>query len=293
MVNLLKLKRLLFFICAIGLLIFLPASSYASKIIHLDQAKIRVKIPAGQTAIGRIEIKNPSAEAKKVRVYAQDWAYSNELGEKDFFLAGTKEFSCAKWISFVPAEFSLNPSAKEYLQYTIRVPEGAKGGYCAILFFENLLGEVKESIDAMAVVPVAIRVGCLVSVEVEGTVERSALVEKLLITKEQEGYRIEADFTNIGNTDIIAAGNFNIIDKLGMVFARGEFDNRYTLPGDKVKISSSWKAKLAKGKYDLILTLDLGKSLEELGLGRGPLKVLETEIDVDEAGKIVSLGQLR
>jgi hypothetical protein len=293
MINLLKLKRLLCFMCAIGLLIFLPASSYASNVIHLDQAKIRVRVPAGQTAIGRIEIKNPSSEVKKVRVYAQDWAYSNELGEKDFFLAGTKEFSCAKWISFVPAEFSINPTAKEYLQYTIRVPQDARGGYYAILFFESLLGEIPKDTEAMAIVPVAVRVGCLVAVEVEGTVDRNAQVENLSIIKEEEGYRIEADFINKGNADITVAGNFNILDKVGMVFARGEFANRYSLPEDKVKISSSWKTKLAKGKFDLILTLDLGKSLEELGMGRGPLKVLETEIEVDEAGKIVSLGQLR
>lgn len=289
-----NLKKFLCSICLVAAFLLLPGSFlYAANIVRLDQAKIRVKIPAGQAATGKIEIRNPTAEFKKIKVYAQDWAYSSEFGAKDFFPAGTKELSCAKWISFVPAEFSLNPSAKEYLQYTIRVPEGAKGGYCAILFFENLLGEIKEDIEAMAVVPVAVRVGCLLNVEVDGTVDRSAQVEKLLITPEQEGYKIEADFTNIGNTDIIVAGSFNIVDKLGMVFARGEFDNRYTLPADKVKISSSWKTKLTKGKFDLILTLDLGKSLEELGMGRGPLKVLETEIEVDGDGKIVSLGQLR
>lgn len=266
---------------------------YAANIIRLDQAKIRVKIPAGQTATGRIEIKNPTSEVKKIRVYAQDWVYSNEIGEKDFFPAGTKKLSCAKWVSFVPAEFSLNPAAKEYLQYTIRVPEDAKGGYYAILFFESLLGETKESPEAMAVVPVAVRVGCLVAVEVEGAIERNAQVENLSVAREQEGYKIEADFINKGNTDITVAGNFNVLDKLGMVFARGEFTNRYTLPGDKVKVSSSWKGKLAKGSYDVIITLDLGKSLEELGMGRGPLKVLETVMEVDDTGKVVSLGQLR
>jgi hypothetical protein len=294
MVDLRKAGRFLFFVSALAILLLLPKSClYASKIIHLDQAKIRVKIPAGQTAIGRIEIKNPSDEIKKVRVYAHDWEYSSELGEKDFFPAGTKKLSCARWLSFVPAEFSLNPSAKEYLQYTIRVPQNAKGGYYAILFFESLLGETKESPEAMAVVPVAVRVGCLLAVEVEGTIERSAQVENLSVLKEPEGYKIEADFTNMGNADITVAGNFSVVDKLGMVFARGEFANRYTLPEDKVKLSSNWKGKLTKGRYDVIMTLDLGKSLEELGMGRGPLKVLETEMEVDETGKVVSLGQLR
>lgn len=287
-------KRILFSACAAAIFLLLPVSFlYAANVIRLDQAKIRVRIPAGQTAIGKIEIKNPTSEFKKIRVYAQDWVYSNETGEKDFFLAGTKKLSCAKWISFVPAEFSLNPAAKEYLQYTIRVPEGARGGYYAILFFESLLGETKENPEAMAIVPVAVRVGCLVAVEVDGTINRSAQVENLSIIKEKEGYKIEADLINKGNADITVAGNFNVLDKLGMVFARGEFANRYSLPEDKVKISSGWKGKLTKGSYDVIITLDLGKSLEELGMGRGPLKVLETDMEVDESGKVVSLGQLR
>jgi len=284
----------LYSVWAAALLLLLPVSSlYAANIIRLDQAKIRIKIPAGQTATGRIEIRNPTPEPKKIKVYAQDWVYSTQFGEKDFFPAGSKKLSCSKWISFVPAEFSLNPAAKEYLQYTIRVPEGAKGGYYAVLFFESLLGETKEETEAMAVVPVAVRVGCLVAIEIEGTAERSAQVDNLSIVKEPDGYKIETDFVNKGNTDITVAGNFNVVDKAGMVFARGEFANRYTLPEDKVKISSNWKGKLAKGKYDVIVTLDLGKSLEELGMGRGPLKVLETQMEVGESGAIVTLGQLR
>jgi len=267
--------------------------SHAANIIKLDQAKIRIKAPAGQTAIGRIEAKNPADDVKKISVYAEDWVYSSPIGEKEFFMAGTKELSCANWISFVPAEFSINPSGQEYIQYTVRIPENAKGSYHAVLFFESLLGETPEVTDAMAVVPVSVRVGCLVAVEVEGTVERSANVENLKVTKVQDGYTLDADFTNTGNADITVAGNFNVLDSKGMVFGRGEFDYRCTLPKDKVEISSGWKGALSRGTYGLVITLDLGRSLEELGMGRGPIKVLETEVEVDDNGNIVKVGQLR
>ena len=277
----------------VGNLVFLSSPVFAANIIKLDQAKIRIIVPAGKTAVGKIEVKNPSDAIKKVGVYAQDWVYSNELGEKEFFMQGEKAMSCSKWITFAPAEFSINPSAKEYVQYTIKVPEDAKGSYHSILFFESMMGEAKESTEATAVVPVAVRVGCLVSVEVEGTVDRSIKVENLKITREPADYKIEADLTNTANADITVTGSFNIVDKQGMVFGRGEFANRYTLPGDKVKIASQWKGKLAKGVYDLVLTLDLGVSLEEVGVGRGPLKVLETDLEVDDSGNIVKVGQLR
>jgi hypothetical protein len=288
-----KIKGILILFATVGNLVFLSSQVFAANIIKLDQSKIRVKVSAGQTAIGKIEVKNPSDSIKNVRVYAMDWSYSTELGEKEFFVPGTKALSCSKWITFAPAEMSVNPSGKEYVQYTIKVPEDAKGSYHSILFFESLMGEAKETPEAMAVVPVAVRVGCLVSVEVEGTVDRSAKVENLTVNRGKEDYAIEADFTNTANADITVGGSFNIVDKQGMVFGRGEFANRYTLAGDKVKISSQWKGKLAKGIYDLVLTLDLGKSLEEVGAGRGPLKVLETDLEVDDNGNAVKVGQLR
>ena len=291
--NIKKLKRFLILFATVGNLVFLASPAFAANIIKLDQAKIRIIVPAGKTAVGKIEVKNPADDIKKVRVYALDWVYSNELGEKEFFVQGTKALSCSKWITFAPAEFSINPSAEEYVQYTIKIPEDVRGSYHSILFFESMMGEAKETPEAMAVVPVAVRVGCLVSVEVEGTVDRSAKVENLTVKREQEDYTIEADLTNTANADINVAGSFNILDKQGMVFGRGEFANRYTLPGDKAKISSQWKGKLAKGTYDLVLTLDLGKSLEEVGVGRGPLKVLETDLEVDDNGNVAKVGQLR
>ncbi len=288
-----KIKGIWILLATVGNLLCLCACAHATNIIKLDQAKIRIVAPAGKTAVGKIEVKNPSEETKIARVYPMDWVYSTELGEKEFFIPESKPLSCSKWITFTPAELTIEPSGKAYVQYTIKVPEDAKGSYHTILFFESMMGQVRETPDAMAVVPVAVRVGCLISVEVEGTVERSVKLENLNIKHEQGDYTIEADLTNTSNADITAGGSFNIVDKQGMVFGRGEFANRYTLPGDKVKILSSWKGKLAKGAYDLVLTLDLGKSLEEVGVGRGPLKVLETDVEVDDNGNVTKVGQLR
>jgi hypothetical protein len=252
-----------------------------------------LNIPAGKSAVGKIEITNPSEEVKKISVSALDWVYSDDLGAKEFFPGGTKDLSCAKWISFVPAEFSINPSGKEYLQYTIRAPDNAKGGYNAVLFFESLLGEApKDSGDSFAIVPVAIRVGSLIAVEIDGTVERKAQVDNLSFKEEGGVYKIEADFLNNGNADIIVAGSYNILNKENEVFARGEFANRYTLPGGKARLSAVCKEKFSPGSYQLIITLDLGRSLAELGMGRGPLKVIEADMEAGKDGKI-KLGALR
>ena len=93
--------------------------------------------------------------------------------------------------------------------------------------------------------------------------------------------------------DITAGGTFNIIDNKGMVYARGEFEKVYTFPKDKGKLIAKWKEPLPQGYYDLVLTLDLGKAEEELGLGRGPVYTKEADLKIGSGGKITKVGEIR
>jgi hypothetical protein len=97
---------------------------------------------------------------------------------------------------------------------------------------------------------------------------------------------------NTGGLDITAGGTFSVIDSKGMVFARGEFSNVYTFPGDSGRMTASWNPPLEKGVYDLILTLNLNKAEEEAGWPRGKAVVKETTIEIGEAGQLVRAGAL-
>jgi hypothetical protein len=101
------------------------------------------------------------------------------------------------------------------------------------------------------------------------------------------------DFKNTGNTDITCFGTFHIIDKQGMVYARGEFNSVYTLAGNSAKLIAAWKDPIPKGKYDLIFTFDLGKAQEEAGLGRGPVITKEASMEMGEKGQILKVGRLK
>jgi hypothetical protein len=277
------------------LFIFTPYS-YAFQIVQLDQPKVRLSIPAGGSKSGRIEVKNTSSEAKEVKVTVEDWVYEkNYDGSKNFFPPGTITRSSSNWISFAPAEFTIPPFAKEYVNYVVKVPQDAKGGYYAGLFFESLMSPEVEKSDAMVVVPVAISVGSLFYVEVAGTVQRLAEVKNLSLKKEAatKALNINLDFENTGNVDITVSGNFSIIDGQGMIYARGLFNDAYTFPGDTAKLSAVWKQSMPKGKYDLVVTLDLGKALEELGLGRGPVIVKEAAIEIGDDGGVLRTGELK
>ncbi|OGX15885.1 MAG: hypothetical protein A2166_01955 [Omnitrophica WOR_2 bacterium RBG_13_41_10] len=289
-------KFFFFFVFLILATFCLINDAYAYKAIQLNQPKVRLIISPGELKTGRIEVKNPSEETKTVKIYVEDWIYTDDSGAKKFMVAGTDELSCADWITFVPQEFTVSPFGKEYVNYTVKVPKDAVGGHYAVLFFESLMGNPDEKPEGMVSMPVAIRIGSLFYIEAEGMVNRSMELGKVSLTRESNNapLAINLEVKNTGNVDIIAGGNFNIIDNQGMVYARGEFTNKvYTLPLDKAIFNATWKGAIPKGKYDLVITLDLGKALEELSMGRGPMIVKEAELEIEADGEIVSVGGLK
>lgn len=267
------MKRIFFVLIFIFLF---PHTLLAEEIIQIDQAKIRLSISPGKAKTGIINIANPSMEKKDIRVYLEDWYYIPPYdGSKEFRPAGSLQNSCSSWISFSPAEFSLPPFGKKTVNYTVRLPEEAEGGHYAVLFFEELLG--KPKIEEGVGVGVAVRIGVLFYIEPEGKIKRLARLEDILIDKKDGSLEIKVELENIGNTDITAKSNFHIIDNKGMVYVRGKFNDVYTFPKDRVKLSSKSAGKLKEGIYDLVITLQFEG---------GGVQVFEVKINVDSQGRI-------
>ena len=260
-------KRVTFLGVAIVVLFCFFAKGYALEVVLLDKPKVRLSIPPGRSQNGVIEVENRSPEAKDIRVYLEDWVYLPEQdGSKEFKPAGTARLSCARWISFSPAEFTLSPFSKRAVHYTVKVPTGVEGGHYSVLFFENLLSAPSEEGVSVGV---AIRVASLFYVEPEGTIKRDAELSSLSLEKRIDNIlQIAADFKNIGNVDITSEATYSIIDERGIVYARGEFNPIYTLPGDKGKIESIWKEAIPSGEYDLIITLNLGGGIVKVSESR-------------------------
>lgn len=290
-----KIKKYYCWISVFIAVIFLiPSESNAAPIIRAMPAKVRLSILPGSSKAGSITVENPTDSDKYIKVYLEDWYYVPEAtGSKDFKPAGTDELSCAPWISFVPAEFKLAPYSKQYINYSVKVPEGATGGHYAILFIENTAPQTETNSEGIGL-SLAIRIASLFYIEPEGTIKRAADLTNLKVEKsDKAGMSISLDFKNTGNVDLTVGGSFNLMDKKGMVIARGEFNDIYTFPAGTATLSAEWKDALAKGKYDLILTIDLGKALEEVNMGRGPIIVKEAEIEIGNSGRITNVGQMR
>ena len=107
-------KRFIFLIVTLVAFLCFSAWGYAVEIVLVDQPKVRLSIPPGSSQSGVINVEKRSQEAKDIRVYLEDWVYLPEYdGSKEFKPAGTAELSCAEWINFSPAEFTLAPFSKK------------------------------------------------------------------------------------------------------------------------------------------------------------------------------------
>jgi len=266
---------------------------------RVEESKVRLIIPPGGSQAGSIRVYSQSGDKIKISVYFEDWSYAKtQDGSKTFHSANSTQNSCADWISYSPSEFVLPPYGSQTVNYVTRVPKEATGAHYAVLFFEtSFLSQMDDSgvaDEIRAGTSLNVRLGSLFYIEAKGTVSRASELTNFFVTKNDSGdLNISFDFKNTGNADITATATYDLINESGLVYARGQFNNVYTFPGDEAKMSGVWKDKVPKGKYDLIITLDLGKVLEEANLGRGPVIVKEAGIDVGDNGEILKVGDLK
>ncbi|MCX5701575.1 MAG: hypothetical protein NTW64_01135, partial [Candidatus Omnitrophica bacterium] len=251
--------------------LFLNIGLVEAASVFIKKPKVRLIVPPGGAKSGLVELENPSPEPLSIKAYLEDWVYGPlHDGTKEFSPPNTTPLSCADWITFSPSAFIIPPFGRQNVSYVVKVPPDAKGGHYATLFCENMLGN--PDLESGVGMNILIRVANLFYIEPEGTIKRQSEISNLSLTRgsQDSALTIDLGFKNTGNVDITVAGSYHIIDDQGMVLARGEFNNVYTFPQDEAKLTTTWKEPLPEGAYDLVLTLDIGKALEEAGLGRGP-----------------------
>ncbi len=290
------LLRIGLFFCFFGSL-FIPTAQ-ADKLPFMNQSKIRIMVAPGERAFGEMTLENPTDKAKNMRLYLEDWYYlPGGSGAKEFLPVNSTAFSACPWITFFPAEAIIPPFGKQKINYVVSVPKDASGTRFASLFFETLVTESSLSdTGRSAGLDISVRVATLFYVEVKGAVERKANISHLKIepsASKAGTLEITLDFENVGNTDITTAANFSLMNKDGLVSARGAFNDLYTFPGGKGIFLGVWKGKIAPGEYDLVVTVNLGKALMDAGVGRGPVITKEASVTIGENNQIVQIGQLK
>jgi len=275
----------------------LLGNAWAATLPYIDRSKIRLFIKPGEKYFGELFVENPTADNRLMNVYMEDWYYLPENdGSKEFLPAGSLENSCTDWMNFSPSQFTVPPFGKQRISYSVEVPHDARGGYYSAMFFETSVAKLEGASgdDREAGIDLKVRIATLFYLEAEGTVNNQVDISNLSVEKDFStgGLVLKADFKNKGNLDITATGDFYIIDGQGMIFARGEFNDLYTFPGDAAQILGRWKDSIPPGRYDLVVNLDLDRSKGEGGR-KTPLIAKEAEIEITKNTEVLRVGPLR
>lgn len=268
-----------------GIIIFIFSSVASSWALGfgIDKPKIRLSIAPGAYDSGEIKVENRGKQPLSIKVYLEDWVYNQQGGSKEFMPKGTHALSCSNWITFYPADFTLAGGASQVVRYTVNVPSEAQGGHYSVMFFETGSGEIEKVNPQGETVTVKVlnRVGSLFYVEAQGTIAKTAEIKNLNIQQKLNDLSVMADFINTGNADINARGTLSVLDNEGLVYARAEFDEIYTLPQDKATLrATAQSVNLKAGSYVLLITLEF--------VGGGSL-VQEYQFDFSANGSITSI----
>lgn len=257
-------------LCAGAALLFFMVSDGQAG-VRIDKPKIRLSIAPGAFESGEIKVENTGKESVDIHMYLEDWVYVSPDGGKTFKPKGTEKLSCSNWITFYPADMSLKPGAEQMVRFTVSVPKEAVGGHYSVLFFETTGGDAPMTDPEGNNITVKIlnRLGALFYVEPTGTINKSATLDGLSITLNRNDLSVAGNFHNTGNTDLTAEGTFNVLDAEGFVYARGTFDEVYTLPGDQGPVSAvASTVNLKPGSYDMLISLEYqtgGALVQEAG----------------------------
>ena len=245
---------------------------------RIDRPAVEETLAPGQAVDGTITVENQGDEPLPVDVYLQDWEYlDGGNGDKLFSAPGTSPWSASAWISYHPSRLTIPPRGTAAVEYTIRVPENARGGHASVLFFESGLGQLPPDQNGVTVQYTG-RIGSLFEIDAAGTVQRAGEITELSVSEPSADRPLALTYTfrNTGNALIRPKAYFNIVDPTGAYLGRGEFPQRYTFPGRSGTASADWAGSLPPGDHTVLLTVDIGA--EEPLVAEQPLRVGRTVV---------------
>ncbi len=216
-------------------------------------------VAVGQSESKKVLVSNPSKTSRlDLAVSLNDWSY-DELGNNVIYDAGTRDNSCANWISIAPQSFfSLAPGESYEMELIVSVPNNLNTTipvHTAMLYITQINPE--DAVNEHGTnIKVSVRTGIKIYQRFPGARLPELEIQNFVYDKEN----LILDFDNTGN--IWADGTLTcelINQETGkktslpdMVF--------YTIPKDQRKVVIALPVALEKGKYIATSMLNYGEN---------------------------------
>jgi hypothetical protein len=215
--------------------------------IAISPGSMDMLVPEGQHTLPSITVSNDSDKPMDFEVklagYGQGTSGSTEVLEPD-----TNPLSAVSYISFAPAEFSLEPGESQEIGLTVSIPQGIDGGrYAVVLVIGTPGGD--EPITTIS------RMGILVKLTIAG----SDLIQQGSIefigsepVESGEPIPIKVTYANEGNVHCRVQGSLTIFDAQGDVLDVARTSWAVVIPGYSRELVAEWipGSDLDPGTYD-------------------------------------------
>lgn len=230
----------------------------------IEPSRIELSIPANKQRGRTVTINNSRSQTPlHIRVYAQDIVFLPD-GTNEYAKPGSTAWSCAKWIRVIPEELDIPAGKIQDVRVSIAVPEGARGGYYAMLFFES--GPSYTNQQGLAI---NFRIGALTQATVPGTEAFQARLAELSI---DASGAVRADLFNDGNVLVRPKGKIKLLNQAGKRVAQYEFNpERLGVLPQSLRTFWTHVDPLPPGAYRLKAEIDYGS--RNLLVGERPLDV--------------------
>ena len=252
----------------LGLFVFIEgvvlggiAQAQSQEAVGLTISPLTFELTANPSDVlsNKVRVYNPTDSAIGVRMEAEDFAVSGEMGQIRIEPAETETYSLARWVKISPDNFTLEPKEQKVIDFTIDVPPGAEPGghYGSIL--ATIGGVTGENITGAAI---AQKVGSLVLLSVAGQVKEDLLVKEFTVPNflEYGPVNFKIRFENKGTIHVRPKGFITITDWRDKKVVDIEFPQVNVIPGAVRKVEVKWGQKWLFGRYAATLVGSYGVS---------------------------------
>ena len=219
---------------------------------------------SGETYRGAIIITNSGDEPQEVKVYQTDYLFFSD-GNNIYGEPGKDPRSNAKWITFSPNRFVIQPKGKFEVNYTVKAPDNKAllGTYWSMLMVEGVPKSSPEIVNGevdkikMGLTTV-VRYGIQMVTHIGNTGTRSLKFSEVKLLKEDESKKVlQVDMENTGERWLRPTLWTEIYDEKGSYIGKFMGGKGRTYPGTSIK-SRIDLSQVPAGKYKGLIVADCG-----------------------------------
>jgi hypothetical protein len=235
----------------------------AQRMLSVDPPVSLYRAQAGDTIDGVVTVANSGDTRARVRMALSDWRYLED-GSPEYPAAGTLERSVTPWITFNPAEVTLDANGKATIRYTIAVPkDAAAGSHWGVLF---AVGVDPTPVPGVPLATFNVRVGHVIYVNVPPENPEGEITGIFGVPpKSPDGdYTLAIQYANTGNVAQRLNGYLELRNAAGKTLWHEEFPLRVTLPGETNVRLYHVLGPLPAGAYSALVVYNYGDPTKDV-----------------------------